>query len=159
MFGGSSKPAARAAPAAPARAAAPAAAPHAPASHAPVPAAAPAGGVPAVAGAARPQGLLGTVMEGMAFGTGSAIAHRAVGALVGSFSGGSDKPADAGAPAQAEAAAPQSAVSYGAGAGRQDCTLFQRDFTRCLQENKNDIGACQGYLDTLTQCQQDARLA
>ena len=36
-------------------------------------------------------------MQGMAFGTGSAIAHRAVGAVVGSMSGNSDSahPAEA----------------------------------------------------------------
>ncbi len=37
-------------------------------------------------------GLMGTVAQGMAFGTGSAIAHRAVGAIADSF-GGDDKAA------------------------------------------------------------------
>jgi hypothetical protein len=94
-------------------------------------------------------------MEGMAFGTGSAIAHRAVGAIAGSFGGGSDKPAEA---AAAPAAAPESATTY-VGARGQDCSVFQRDFTMCLQDNKNDISSCQMYMDNLKQCQMDNRLA
>ena len=35
-------------------------------------------------------GLGATIMQGMAFGTGSAIAHRAVGAAAGAMSGGSE---------------------------------------------------------------------
>ncbi|KAJ1450348.1 hypothetical protein M885DRAFT_532737 [Pelagophyceae sp. CCMP2097] len=36
-------------------------------------------------------GLMGSVVQGMAMGTGSAIAHRAVGAAFGSMGGGSEK--------------------------------------------------------------------
>lgn len=72
------------------------------------------------------------VSAGLAFGTGSAIAHRAVGAVAGAMFGGSDdkeKVADAAAPAAAAAPAPAG------GAGKaDDCAPFQRDFIRCVQE-------------------------
>jgi hypothetical protein len=42
------------------------------------------------AGGGMMAGLGATIMQGMAFGTGSAIAHRAVGAAAGAMSGGSD---------------------------------------------------------------------
>merc|ERR1739845_84337 len=37
-------------------------------------------------------GIGSTIAQGMAFGTGSAIAHRAVGAVANSFSGSSEQP-------------------------------------------------------------------
>lgn len=76
---------------------------------------------------------MGTVMSGMAFGTGSAIAHRAVGAIAGSF-GGSD------------AAAPESAESVKNAAAapvNNECNQFQQDMISCLQRNPNDLSMCQ----------------
>ncbi|GMF13121.1 unnamed protein product [Phytophthora lilii] len=92
-------------------------------------------------------GLMGTVAQGMAFGTGSAIAHRAVGAVAGSLSGGSD------APQQQEAApAPQ---DYQAAQPPQQnqCGADQKAFLECLNTNSNDISSCQFYLDQFKQCQ------
>jgi hypothetical protein len=66
---------------------------------------------------------MGTIMEGMAFGTGSAIAHRAVGAVMGSMGGGS-------APAEqqhAAAAAPASAATVATG-----CDVHNQEFVRCV---------------------------
>ena len=97
--------------------------------------------------------FMGTIMEGMAFGTGSAIAHRVVGAVAGSVMGGG-----AAAPAAAPAAAaPESAATYAAPRA-QDCSDFQRQFTACLAQNKSDIGACQHIMQDLDQCHADARL-
>jgi len=144
-------PARKPEPAAATHAAAPAAAAHPPAVAAP---AAP----PAVMGAAPRGGLMSTVMDGLAFGTGSAIAHRAVGALFGGGGGG----AAAAAPA-AEAAAPAAAAaappSFSAARSAVDCTPFQRDFTTCLQENRSDIASCQIYMDSFNQCTADAKLS
>jgi hypothetical protein len=81
----------------------------------------------------------------MAFGTGSAIAHRAVGAVMGSM-GGAAAPAAAAAAPAAAAPAPS------------DCSSFQREFSQCLAQNKSDIGACQHIMQNLEQCQTDARL-
>lgn len=84
--------------------------------------------------APQPRGLMGTIMEGMAFGTGSAIAHRAVGAVAGSMFGGSDNKDQAAAPVAA-AAAPAAPASTATFAGRgQDCAPFQQEFVKCLQE-------------------------
>ena len=90
-------------------------------------------------------GLGRTIMDGMAFGTGSAIAHRAVGAVAGSMFGGAAAPEAA--PAAAEAAAP--AASRG-----QDCSPFMRDFSACIAEHRNDIAQCQIYSDSFNSCQQ-----
>ncbi|RLN98702.1 hypothetical protein BBJ28_00021260 [Nothophytophthora sp. Chile5] len=91
-------------------------------------------------------GLMSTVAQGMAFGTGSAIAHRAVGAVAGSMSGGSD------APQQEAAAAP--AQEYQAQPPQQNqCGADQKAFLECLNTNANDISSCQFYLDQFKQCQ------
>jgi hypothetical protein len=59
----------------------------------------------------------------MAFGTGSAIAHRAVGAVAGAIGGSSS-----------EAAAPAAAAAPSTDKSAADCSSYQRDFTRCLKE-------------------------
>lgn len=97
-------------------------------------------------------------LQGMAFGTGSAIAHRAVGAVAESLTGG-DKPKEAAA--AAAPAAPAAAASAGAAApsDRFDCSPFQRELTACIRDYKDDISRCQVYVTQLDQCQKDARLA
>lgn len=37
------------------------------------------------------------------------------------------------------------------------CETDARSFTKCLEENSNNISACQWYLDQLKQCQQMAK--
>lgn len=150
---------------APARAPAPAPAHHAPAPatqhHAPPPAAPMTAAPPARSG-----GLGSTIMEGMAFGAGSAIAHRAVGAIAGSlFGGSSDReaapaPAAAGGAPDASVGAPASlADPYSRKSGADDCASMQREFTRCLADNRDSISMCQGLLDSYEQCRRDNRLA
>ena len=150
MFGGGSRssatPSRSAAPSKPAPSNVPAPVQHAPS-------------VPAVSGgvAPRPQGLMGTIMEGMAFGTGSAIAHRAVGAIAGSFGGSSAAQSTENNQAQ-QNTAPSSVNNSSFASQGQDCNPFQQEFVRCLQENKNDIQMCQMYFDNFQQCQKDNRL-
>ncbi|GAB9476898.1 hypothetical protein Gpo141_00013956 [Globisporangium polare] len=92
-------------------------------------------------------GLMGTVASGMAFGTGSAIAHRAVGAVAGSFGGSSDAEHQEEPVAQAaEQAQPQAQV----------CFRDQKAFLDCLNVNQNDISSCQFYLDQFNQCKQQS---
>ncbi len=86
-------------------------------------------------------GLMSTVMDGFAFGSGSAIAHRVVGAA---FSGIGGPPAPETAPAVAKKVSP--------------CAPFYAEFTQCLNSNPSDAELCQGFFDTLSQCQTDARL-
>ena len=87
-------------------------------------------------------------LQGFAFGTGSAIAHRAVGAVANSFGGSATEAA----PAAAAAAGTVAAAAPMAAPTRSDCALYQRDFIQCVKENKNDIAACQMYLDTFNNC-------
>ena len=90
-------------------------------------------------------GLMGTVAQGMAFGTGSAIAHRAVGAVTGSMMGGSS-------PAEVpEAAQQQPQMSY------QPCEMDQKSFYDCIQTNQGDVNQCDMYFQQLQACQQQAK--
>ena len=95
---------------------------------------------PAVA-PVRSSGFISTVMDGLAFGSGSAIAHRAVGAVFGGIGG---PPTSETAPAAAKKVS--------------SCAPFQAEFTQCLNSNPSDAELCQGFFDTLSQCQTDARL-
>ena len=119
---------------------------------------------------------MSTVMEGMAFGTGSAIAHRAVGAVFGSMGGGA--PA---APAESAAQAATAPVSAKTIADK--CAPYQQEvrrchlsdvekrlrhfftahpppppspmqFVACISSNKTDLSACQMYSDQLVSCQE-----
>jgi hypothetical protein len=100
-------------------------------------------------------GLGRTVAEGFAFGTGSALARAAVGSVLGGFGGSSDSAQQAPVEAQAPNMQQQ---SFAPTKQAQTCDSFQQDFVRCLQENKNDIGACQIYMSAFDQCQKDAKL-
>jgi coiled-coil-helix-coiled-coil-helix domain-containing protein 10 len=126
-----------------------------PPAHKPAPARAPPPPAPAPAAAPPPahapsqgggimSGLASTVMQGMAFGTGSAIAHRAVGAVAGSMSGSGDNSAQqAQAPAQIQAPA-----TY-----QGSCTVDLTAFNNCMRENNNNVTACDFYYQALQQCQ------
>lgn len=89
-------------------------------------------------------GIGSTIVQGMAFGTGSAIAHRAVGAVAGSFSGGGEAPA-ADQPMQA---APQQQQQL-TGTCAQDKSMFYE----CLQVNRGDQQACSFLYEQLQACQ------
>lgn len=80
-------------------------------------------------------GLGGTLMQGMAFGAGSEVAHTAVRSMMG---GSSSSHQEGGQEA------PQ--------AVNEPCFQQNQDFMNCLQYNKNDIGMCQSYLDLFKQC-------
>ena len=95
-------------------------------------------------------GIGSTIVQGMAFGTGSAIAHRAVGAVAGSFSGsGSDAPQQAAdAPEYAQAAMPQQSSTG------DHCAMDKQMFYECLGQNKGDQSSCNFLYEQLKQCQQ-----
>ena len=102
----------------------------APPQHAPPPSA------PAQQRPGMMSGLGGTLMQGMAFGAGSEVAHQAVRGIMGSGSGSGNH--------EAHQQAPQT-VS-------EPCYQQNQDFMNCLQYNKNDMGMCQNYLDLFKQC-------
>ena len=79
----------------------------------------------------------------MAFGTGSAIAHRAVDSVVNSFSG-KDKESAPAAPAAPAQRAP---------AATGPCSIDNTSFLQCMQQNANNISACDSYYQALQQCQ------
>jgi coiled-coil-helix-coiled-coil-helix domain-containing protein 10 len=104
-------------------------------------------------------GIGSTIVQGMAFGTGSAIAHRAVGAVAGSMSGG-----DAAAPAPM-AAAPE----YASGAMpnnnntdtmmKQDvCVQDRQIYYDCVRDNRDDQAVCNFLLEQLKSCQQNQQM-
>lgn len=95
-------------------------------------------------------GIGSTIAQGMAFGTGSAIAHRAVGAVAGSVSGGGDAelPQETAVSQQYDGVAPQTQLQ---GACAQDKTMFYE----CLQVNKGDQQACSFLYEQLQQCQRN----
>merc|ERR1711916_209557 len=97
-------------------------------------------------GGGMASGSLGTVAQGMAFGTGSAIAHRAVGGIANSMSGGEE-----GGATQSEQYDSQG--SYAVQESANACALNQKDLYQCLQENNGSAAACQYYFDALRQCQ------
>ncbi|GMF15133.1 unnamed protein product [Phytophthora lilii] len=122
-----------------------------PAKPAPAPAKQPAAPAPVQASAPAPSvggGLLSTVAEGFAFGTGSAIARHGVNAVVDSFSGSKEEPA-----AQPVAAAPAPPARTSTAAV---CASDNKAFLECIDRNSNDVAACQFYLDALNQCKQQS---
>jgi hypothetical protein len=97
-------------------------------------------------------GIGSTIAQGMAFGTGSAVAHRAVGAVAGSMSGGGG----AQAPEYAQGAMP----GTGNGIPQQQmdggaCAMDKQMFYECLQQNKGDQEACKFLYEQLKECQQN----
>ena len=93
-------------------------------------------------------GIGSTIAQGMAFGTGSAIAHRAVGAAAEAMTGGGG--------GGANEAAPQPAP-IGAGNNMQQvqgvCGQDKQMFYECLQVNRGDQQACNFLYEQLQQCQ------
>ncbi|KAH6773207.1 Cox19-like CHCH family protein [Perilla frutescens var. hirtella] len=93
-------------------------------------------------------GIGSTIAQGMAFGTGSAVAHRAVDAVMGPRTIQHETVASeaAGAPAT-------SASSMG---GSEACGMHSKAFQDCLNSSGNDIGKCQFYMDMLAECRRNS---
>ena len=92
-------------------------------------------------------GIGSTIAQGMAFGTGSAIAHRAVGAAAGALSGG-------GGGASHTAEAPEYAAQGSMMSSSNNvCSQDKEMFYECLQHNKGDQDACKFLYEQLKQCQ------
>eukprot|EP00897_Mesotaenium_endlicherianum_P010744 jgi/Mesen1/9699/ME000069S09114 len=91
-------------------------------------------------------GMMGMIGQGLAFGGGSAVAHRAVDAVMGprtvQHEHASADPAPA-APASASSAA-------------DACVYQTKAFQDCVTANEDDVGKCQFYLNMLKDCRQNA---
>lgn len=98
-------------------------------------------------------GIGSTIAQGMAFGTGSAIAHRAVGAAAGVMGGGGDgeqqQPVEVAGDYQQQQMQQQQQLQ---GA----CAPDKQMFFECLQVNKGDQQACSFLYDNLQQCQRES---
>jgi len=79
-------------------------------------------------------GLGGTLMQGMAFGARSEVAHQAVRGIMGT---GSSNHQESYTDTQAQP---------------EPCSSENQNFMNCLQYNKNEISMCQSYLDLFKQC-------
>merc|ERR1712238_629 len=122
------------------------------------PAPAPPKSTPAPMQATKPSGggmlsgIGSTIMQGMAFGTGSAVAHQAVGAAVGAFSGGGDSSSG-----QQQAAVPEASQQPMTAASAVDsneaCGSDKQMFFDCLKTNNGDAQSCSFLFEQLQQCQ------
>merc|ERR1711982_77612 len=94
-------------------------------------------------------GIGSTIAQGMAFGTGSAIAHQAVGAVVGSMSGGGSNAAASepitGAPVEQ---VQQQQLD-------NTCIDEKKMFYDCVNVNKGDQQACTFMMDMVKDCQRN----
>ena len=92
-------------------------------------------------------GIGSTIAQGMAFGTGSAIAHRAVGAVAGSMSGNEAVPMESEPMQQQDSMAQPSAMGA--------CTNDKQMFFDCLKHNGGDQQSCSFLYETLQTCQRN----
>jgi hypothetical protein len=83
-------------------------------------------------------GLVGMVAQGMMFGTGSAMAHRAVDAVLG--------PRGGPAPPQEEAAAAAAAIVH----DELPCNRQAKLFADCLVDGDMDV--CEPYFSKMREC-------
>lgn len=91
------------------------------------------------------RGIGSTIAEGMAFGGGSAVAHRAVDAVMG--------------PRTVHHEVTQVTQSSSSSTSQEvdtACANQAKAFKDCLQANANDVGKCQFYVDMLTECRKSA---
>ena len=110
---------------------------------------------PAASGGGMLSGIGGTIAQGMAFGTGSAIAHRAVDSVAGMFGGGGDKAAEPAAQPVEQQQQYQQPVQQMANQQSDSCGYDKQAFYTCLNENKNDQTTCNFLYEQLKQCQQN----
>ncbi|CAA0812393.1 Cox19-like CHCH family protein [Striga hermonthica] len=90
-----------------------------------------------------------TIAQGMAFGTGSAVAHRAVDAVLGPRTIQHETVAS-------EAAAAVPAPSASSMSGSDACNMHSKAFQDCLNGYGNDISKCQFYMDMLAECRRNS---
>ncbi|XP_021727135.1 coiled-coil-helix-coiled-coil-helix domain-containing protein 10, mitochondrial-like [Chenopodium quinoa] len=113
-----------------------------PAQRAPPPAPA-----PASCGGSMLGGLNATIAQGVAFGTGSAVAHRAVDAVVGPRTIQHETVVN-----EAAGASPAS-VNNNVG---DACGIHNKAFQDCLNNFGSEISRCQFYLDKLSECRKNS---
>ncbi|KAG8364163.1 hypothetical protein BUALT_Bualt19G0098500 [Buddleja alternifolia] len=95
-------------------------------------------------------GIGSTIAQGMAFGTGSAVAHRAVDSVMGPRT------------IQHEAVVSEAAAASGPAAaamgGPDACGMHTKAFQDCLNTSGSDISKCQFYMDMLADCRRNSSM-
>ncbi|OAY45206.1 coiled-coil-helix-coiled-coil-helix domain-containing protein 10, mitochondrial [Manihot esculenta] len=114
-----------------------------PVNHAPPPAPAQSGGGGSLLG-----GIGSTIAQGMAFGTGSAVAHRAVDAVMGPRTIQHETVVT-----EAAAAVPAPTASS---MGGDACSIHSKAFQDCVNNFGSDISKCQFYMDMLAECRKNS---
>ncbi|CAN1167402.1 Uncharacterized protein C6C3.02c [Linum perenne] len=106
---------------------------------------------PAVAQSSGGGSMLGgigsTIVQGMGFGAGSAVAHRAVDAVMGPHTIQHET-------VVAEAAGIPAPTANSLSA--DGCNVHSKAFQDCLNSSGSDIGKCQFYMDMLSECRRNA---
>ncbi len=96
-------------------------------------------------------GIGSTIAQGMAFGTGSAIAHRAVGAAANSLTGGGSS--------EAPVMQQQDPMMMNNPNNNQQlvgaCAQDKQMFFECLKVNQGDQNSCSFLYETLQACQRN----
>ncbi|KAJ8764746.1 hypothetical protein K2173_009140 [Erythroxylum novogranatense] len=117
-----------------------------PVHHAPPPA------PPQSGGGGMLSGIGSTIAQGMAFGTGSAMAHRAVDAVLGPRAIQHETVVSE---ATVAAPAPTSSSIGGADA----CSVHSKAFQDCVNNYGSEISKCQFYMDMLAECRKNSSLS
>lgn len=94
-------------------------------------------------------GIGSTIAQGMAFGTGSAVAHRAVDAVMGPRT----------IQHETVAAAAPDATSATNSSYSDACGMHSKAFQDCINSSGSDISKCQFYMDMLAECRKGSGLA
>ncbi|KAK9166836.1 hypothetical protein Scep_002027 [Stephania cephalantha] len=93
-------------------------------------------------------GIGSTIAQGMAFGTGSAVAHRAVDAVMG--------PRTVQHETVVSEASSAPAPAMNSMNGSDACSIHSKAFQDCLNNYGTDISKCQFYLDMLSECRRNS---
>ncbi|CAB4289856.1 unnamed protein product [Prunus armeniaca] len=90
-------------------------------------------------------GIGSTIVQGIGFGTGSAVAHRAVDAVMGPRTIQHET-------VVSEAAAGAPAPISSSMSGSDACSNHSKAFQDCVNHFGSDISKCQFYMDMLSEC-------
>ena len=104
------------------------------------------------------QGLGQTMMTGMAFGAGSAVAHKAVDGIMGGGRGGHAEGGGQMAPSeggQTSAYGGEPAYSEAQQQQENPCMTFNSALLQCMQQNTGEIGLCQNYMNDVVTCEKN----
>lgn len=111
---------------------------------------------PQAGGGGIVSGIMGSIAQGFMFGTGSAVAHRAVDSVMGPRTVVHEHKGDGEASNNSNSApAPVSNINQNDTLVR--CDFERTQFRKCMTNNNDDIDACRSFMDSLSGCQASYR--